>query len=153
MIRRFLPPACALGVAVAFALSTPTQGQERTVEGAQRFLTDVSTRGATTANWLPNGLAERKAVITASGSSCLTTIGLSDGRSVRINWSKVSEIRWIKYPSLSDSVEIFSGDFPSWSGGTQTLMLTYDSEATADRIVAAGQFLKQQCDRLTDTGF
>lgn len=113
MIAHFKQSICFYGAIAVLAAWTPSFSQERPVEGAQQFLAEVSTRGATRAHWFPTGGWGRPRS-SQSGRECETSFTLGDGRTVRVDWSKVSSIR---YNSNLGGILISAGDFPSWELG------------------------------------
>lgn len=149
MEMRFIYSALAAALTLAMLAQSQATAQERTREGAQTLITSMSVRGSTSAMWFPIA-SPRVSVVSAFGSECSTVFVLADGNQITVSWSKVSEVR---YSSFAEGLMISAGDFPRWAQGTNSLVLAYDSEATANRVRAAGEFLRRSCDTLASTGF
>ncbi len=122
----------------------------RTVESAYEFLASALTNGVA-GSLATDSFTEHSpvvpAVIAAQGNGCQLVVRLREpsDRTVRIDWSRVSEIK-ITGPEVAlwGTVEDATGD---------AFIFFFPSEAIAERAANAIKFIKDSCDPGKGTGF
>lgn len=140
----------AIFLSLAALVASPVTAQEqRTISGAQAFISDATRRGSVKAYWMSASSADNAiSVIGVSGSECVTSFILSNYTRITVDWTKVSRVGL----TFGGDLTLASENFPKVNGSSDRLALIYGSPAMVTRISAAANFLRQECDSTTING-
>jgi len=163
--RGFTAIALAASLALA-AAPTTANAQQRTVESAHQFITQMLGKGVSLFSLNDNQGAKNgyaASISTINSQACTTYISGSfkgNAYSRRIDWSKASQIfspngGWETFNENAYFSRIsVQGAIDSANGSVLSeVVITTDSGVTSERLVAAMNYLREACDTSESTGF